>query len=31
MTLGEKIKTIRKRKNYTLKDLSDMTKLSIGF
>lgn len=31
MTLGEKIKAIRKRKNYTLKDLSDMTKLSIGF
>lgn len=31
MTLGEKIKIIRKRKNYTLKDLSDMTKLSIGF
>lgn len=31
MTLGEKIKAIRKKKNYTLKYISEATKLSIGF
>lgn len=31
MNLGEKIKNIRKSKEYTLKDLSDMTGLSLGF
>lgn len=31
MTLGEKIKTIRKRKNFTLKYISEATNLSIGF
>lgn len=31
MKLGEKIKTIRKNKDYTLKQLSEITGLSIGF
>lgn len=31
MRLGEKIKTIRKSKDYTLKQLSEITGLSIGF
>jgi len=31
MKLGEKIKEIRKNKNYTLKRLSEETNLSIGF
>lgn len=31
MKLGEKIKAIRKRRNYTLKELSEITKLSVGF
>lgn len=31
MTLGERIKKYRKKMNYTLKELSDMTKLSVGF
>lgn len=31
MQLGEKIKSIRKSKDYTLKQLSDLTGLSLGF
>ncbi|MFR3299207.1 MAG: helix-turn-helix domain-containing protein, partial [Fusobacterium sp.] len=31
MTLGERIKKYRKKMNYTLKELSDITKLSVGF
>lgn len=31
MNLGEKIKSIRKSKNYTLQDLSNITGLSLGF
>lgn len=31
MTLGERIKKSRKKMNYTLKELSDITKLSVGF
>ncbi len=31
MTLGERIKKARKKMNYTLKELSDLTKLSVGF
>ena len=31
MNLGEKIKLIRKNKDYTLKELSEITGLSIGF
>lgn len=31
MNLGEKIKKYRKKKNYTLKELSNITKLSVGF
>ena len=31
MKLGEKIKAIRKNKDYTLKQLAEITGLSIGF
>lgn len=31
MKLGEKIKSIRKKRGYTLQELSEVTKLSIGF
>lgn len=31
LTLGERIKRSRKKMNYTLKELADITKLSVGF